>query len=106
MILMCATFTEVAMNGPALWKGIKLVVASSARRWPKDRRFDRARDKAEDFLLREDHEDDDPAPMNERVPKWMWMSGTLLTIALTCIVLGLQYNMVCPVYALPTDVPS
>lgn len=93
MILMCATFTEVAMNAPALWKGLKLVIAENAKRLPEYRRFDRAKDRADDFLLREDHEDDDPAPLYERVPKWMWASGTFITILVTCIVLGLQYNM-------------
>ncbi|KJX93603.1 hypothetical protein TI39_contig4286g00001 [Zymoseptoria brevis] len=93
MILMCATFTKLAMNAPALWKGLKLVIAENAKRLPKYRRFDWAKDRANDFLLREDHEDDDPAPLHERVPKWMWASGTFITIVVTCIVLGLQYNM-------------
>lgn len=93
MILMCATFTEVAMNAPALWKGLKLVVASSARRLPSSRRFERTKADADAYLLRKDQEDDDPAPLNERVPKWMWASGVSLTMFFTCLVLGLQYDM-------------
>ncbi|KXT13751.1 hypothetical protein AC579_10088 [Pseudocercospora musae] len=93
MILMCATFTEVAMNAPALWKGLKLVAASSARRLPNSRRFERTKADADAYLLRGDQEDDDPAPPSERVPKWMWASGVSLTMFFTCLVLGLQYDM-------------
>ncbi|KAK4609469.1 putative metal-nicotianamine transporter [Fulvia fulva] len=93
MILMCATFTEVAMNGPALYKGLKLLVADNMKRLPTSQHFARAKDRADAFLLREDHEDDDPAPQHERVPRWMWASGVTLVIVCTCLVLGLQYDM-------------
>lgn len=91
---MCATFTEVAMNGPALWKGLKLVIASNVNRLPENRHSSKIKNKAEEYLLREDGEDDDPAPQHERVPVWMWASGVTLTIFFTCLVLALQYNMV------------
>lgn len=94
MILMCATFTEVAMNAPALWKGLRLVVASYTTKLPQNKRFQRTKDKAEAYLLREDQQDDDPAPTHERVPPWMWATGSTLMIVFTCIVLGLQYHMV------------
>lgn len=93
-MLMCATFTEVAMNAPALWKGLKLVVASNMNRLPENRHSSRMKSKAEDYLLREDVVDDDPAPQHERVPVWMWASGVTLTAFFTCLVLALQYNMV------------
>ncbi|USW58464.1 Putative oligopeptide transporter, OPT superfamily [Septoria linicola] len=93
MILMCATFTEVAMNAPALYKGLKLVIAEYAERLPNTRRWAKTKDRADAFLLREDHEDDDPVPPNERVPVWMWASGTLLVVIFTCVVLALQYDM-------------
>jgi hypothetical protein len=94
MILMCATFTEVAMNAPALWKGIKLVLASNITRLPENKRSSQWKNKAEEYLLKEDSVDDDPAPLNERVPVWMWASGVTLTIFFTCLVLALQYHMV------------
>ena len=94
MILMCATFTEVAMNAPALYTGLKLVIAEyAANKLPNTKRWAQTKDKASAFLLRDDHEDDDPAPLHERVPVWMWASGTTLTVIFTCIVLSLQYNM-------------
>ncbi|KAL3426109.1 OPT oligopeptide transporter [Phlyctema vagabunda] len=93
MILMCSTFTEVAMNGPVLWKGLKLATASVVTQLPGGRRLENAKRKSEAYLLREDNEDDDPAPKSERVPVWMWSCGTALTVIATCIVLGLQYNM-------------
>lgn len=93
-MLMCATFTEVAMNAPALWRGLKLVVASNMNHLPENRHSSRLKNKAEEYLLREDSEDDDPAPQHERVPAWMWAFGVTLTMFFTCLVLALQYNMV------------
>ncbi|PIA92693.1 putative oligopeptide transporter [Cercospora beticola] len=93
MILMCATFTEVGMNSPALYKGLKLIIAEYASKLPNTQRWTATKDKASTFLLQEDHDDDDPAPPRERVPVWMWSTGTFLVIIFTCIVLGVQYDM-------------
>jgi len=34
----------------------------------------------------------DLAPPNEQVPWWMWSSGLVVAIFLTCLVLGVQYG--------------
>lgn len=93
MILMCATFTEVAMNAPALYTGLKLAVASTAKWLPDHPGFAKVKDGADSYLLREDHEDDDPCPVDQRVPRWMWASGVAVVVICTCLVLGLQYDM-------------
>jgi hypothetical protein len=34
----------------------------------------------------------DPAPPEEQVPWWMWSTGMLVSIVMTCLVLGLQFG--------------
>eukprot|EP01135_Chromosphaera_perkinsii_P009881 Nk52_evm11s1945 gene=Nk52_evmTU11s1945 len=38
-------------------------------------------------------EDEDPAPKNEQIPTWMWISGTLASTVLTLIVLDLYFDV-------------
>lgn len=94
LILIAATFTEVALNGPVMWKGLKLATASAFTKIPRHEKLKRGHEKAEDYLSREDNEDDDPCPPSERVPAWMWLSGTALTMLFTIIVLAKQYHIV------------
>jgi hypothetical protein len=39
-------------------------------------------------VINEDHAIYDPAPPHEQVPWWMWGGGLLLSIIMTCVVLG------------------
>lgn len=87
MIMLCASFAEVGCNGPILYSGMKRAVLETAEKWSKTRPF------AEKHLSSNDREIEDPSPKNELVPTWTWSGGVLASIALSMIVLALQYSV-------------
>lgn len=87
MIMLCASFTEVIMNGPILYRGMKRAFFETAQRLPQTRSF------ASKHLTSEDREIEDPSPKSEQVPTWMWTAGLLASIAVSMIVLSLQYHV-------------
>lgn len=87
MIMLCASFAEVAMNGPMLYRGMKRAFFETAEKIPKTRAF------AEKHLSAEEQESDDPSPKSEQVPTWAWSSGVLLSITFSMIVLAVQYKV-------------
>ncbi|KAH7026389.1 OPT oligopeptide transporter protein-domain-containing protein [Microdochium trichocladiopsis] len=87
MVMLCASFAEVAMNGPIMYRGMKRAFFETAERIPATRAF------AEKHLTTAEREIEDPAPKAEHVPTWLWSGGVLLSIAVSMIVLALQYNV-------------
>jgi uncharacterized oligopeptide transporter (OPT) family protein len=87
MIMLCASFAEVAMNGPILYRGLKRAIFETAEKIPKTRAF------AAKHLTSEEREIEDPSPKSEQVPTWIWSTGVLASIALSMIVLALQYQV-------------
>lgn len=88
MIMLCASFAEVAMNGPMLYRGLKTAFFETAEKFPKTRAF------AEKHMIsRREEESDDPSPKAEQVPTWAWSTGVVLSIAFSMIVLSLQYKV-------------
>lgn len=87
MVMLCASFAEVAMNGPILYRGLKRAIFETAEKIPKTRGF------AAKHLSSEEREIEDPSPKSEQVPTWCWSIGVLASIALSMIVLALQYHV-------------
>jgi uncharacterized oligopeptide transporter (OPT) family protein len=87
MVMLCSSFAEVACNGPILYRGAKRAFFEAAEKIPKTRAF------AEKHLVEDGEEIDDPSPKNEQVPTWVWVTGLLTSIAVTMIVLDLQYDV-------------
>lgn len=87
MLMLCASFAEVAMNGPVLWRGMKRAIFETAEKFPKTRSF------AAKHLTGGEREIEDPSPNSELVPTWIWSTGVLASIALSMIVLALQYQV-------------
>lgn len=81
MLMLCASFAEVFMNGGILWKGIKQasVVIYCKLRKKESPAF-------KNFI-------DDPAPPETQIPAWQWISLLVLSIIFTCLVLTLQYGI-------------
>jgi len=87
MLMLCASFAEVAMNGPILYRGLKRAFFETAEKIPATRSY------AEKHLTTAEREIEDPAPQSEQVPTWLWSGGVLLSIAVSMIVLALQYHV-------------
>ncbi|KXJ92090.1 OPT oligopeptide transporter [Microdochium bolleyi] len=87
MLMLCASFAEVGMNGPILYRGLKRAFFETAEKIPATRTF------AEKHLTNGEREIEDPSPKSEQVPTWLWSGGVLLSIAVSMIVLALQYNV-------------
>lgn len=87
MLMLCASFAEVAMNGPVLYRGMKRAFFETADKIPHTRAF------ASKHLTNEEREIEDPSPKSEQVPTWTWSGGVLISIALSMIVLALQYQV-------------
>ncbi|POS73234.1 oligopeptide transporter [Diaporthe helianthi] len=87
MVMLCASFAEVAMNGPILYRGLKRAIFETAEKIPKTRAF------AAKHLTSEEREIEDPSPKSEQVPTYIWSVGVLASIALSMIVLAIQYQV-------------
>jgi len=86
MIMLCASFSEVAMNSPMMYRGMKRAFFDTAEKFPKTRAFaEKHRGEEEESL--------DPSPKEEQVPIWAWSTGLVCAIAVSMIVLALQYNV-------------
>ncbi|CZT00208.1 related to permeases-unknown function [Rhynchosporium agropyri] len=87
MVMLCASFAEVGMNAPMMYRGMKRAFFETAEKFPKTRAF------AEKHLGEEEEESLDPSPKEEQVPVWAWSTGLVCAIAVSMIVLALQYNV-------------
>lgn len=86
MVMLCASFAEVAMNFPMMYRGMKRAFFDTAEKFPKTRAFaEKHRQGEEDSI--------DPSPKEEQVPIWAWSTGLLCAIAVSMIVLALQYSV-------------
>lgn len=82
MLLLCGSFAEILANYKTLGAYFMQAIQPLTRRIRgRDAKVD------EDDLIY------DPAPPEEQVPWWMWSGGIVLAIFLSCLVLGLQYQM-------------
>lgn len=79
MLLLCGAFSEVFANYKAIGQSFALLLS------PVISRFRRFKTEFEDIW-------NDPAPPHEQVPWWMWSGGLVVSIFLTCLVLGVQYG--------------
>ncbi|ORY82431.1 oligopeptide transporter [Protomyces lactucae-debilis] len=87
-IMLCASFAEVAMHGPVLFRGLKNAFWDSLAAVPQTRAFS---EKHTEGQIRE--VSDDPRPKSEQVPWWAWSGGVILAVVFSCIVLALQYDV-------------
>jgi len=86
MVMLCASFAEVGMNSPMMYRGMRRAFFDTAEKFPKTRAFaEKHKGEEEDSL--------DPSPKEEQVPIWAWSTGLLCAIAVSMIVLALQYNV-------------
>lgn len=89
MVMLCASFAEVAMNGPVLYRGMRRAVFEAAEKVPSAR----TRSLAARHLGAAEREIEDPSPKEEQVPAWVWSGGVLVSVAVSMIVLALQYQV-------------
>ena len=88
MVMLCASFAEVGMNGPLLYRGMKRAIFETAEKFPKTRAF------AQKHIYADDNDEfHDPSPKEEQVPTWAWSIGVFCSIAVSMIVLAIQYNV-------------
>jgi uncharacterized oligopeptide transporter (OPT) family protein len=88
MVMLCASFAEVGMNAPMLFRGLKRAFFETAEKFPQTRAF------AEKHTLADGNQEiDDPSPKSEQVPTWAWSLGLVLAISFSMIVLALQYKV-------------
>jgi len=87
MVMLCASFAEIGMNAPILYRGMRRAVLETMHQVPATRNF------ANNHLVSDGEEIEDPSPKEQLVPAWMWSSGVLLAIFFSCLVLGLQFHV-------------
>ncbi|KAF8432214.1 OPT oligopeptide transporter protein-domain-containing protein [Boletus edulis BED1] len=84
LMLLCTSFAEVGCN----WKSIYAAMRTMAL--PVTQRFKHSLDGADAPTSKE--EIVDPVPASERVPFWMWGSVLILSIIISCVVMGVQFG--------------
>ncbi|KAG1775683.1 OPT oligopeptide transporter protein-domain-containing protein [Suillus placidus] len=77
LMLLCASFTEVACNWRSLYAAMRSACGMLLQRFSKDGVVD-------DIV--------DPVPEHERVPFWAWGSVLVLSTIVTCVVMGVQFG--------------
>ncbi|KAG1732693.1 OPT oligopeptide transporter protein-domain-containing protein [Suillus paluster] len=77
LMLLCASFTEVACNWRSLYAAIRSACGMLLQRFSKDGVVD-------DIV--------DPVPEHERVPFWAWGSVLVISTIVTCVVMGVQFG--------------
>ncbi|KAG2344576.1 OPT superfamily oligopeptide transporter [Suillus weaverae] len=77
LMLLCASFTEVACNWRSLYAAMRSACGMLLQRFSKDGVVD-------DVV--------DPVPEHERVPFWAWGSVLVLSTIVTCVVMGVQFG--------------
>ena len=79
MLLLCGSFAELGANYKTLWASLVQMLA------PISKSFRKIHVDEHDLI-------EEPAPLHEQVPWWMWTGGLVISTFFTCIVLGLQYG--------------
>ncbi|CCG82772.1 Putative uncharacterized protein [Taphrina deformans PYCC 5710] len=87
MVMLCASFAEIGMNAPLLYRGMRRAVLDNLERIPATREY------ATKHISNEEQAIPDPSPRSQLVPAWMWSGGVLLSIFFSCLVLGLQFHI-------------
>lgn len=87
MVMLCASFAEIGMNAPQIYRGMKRAFLDNLGKIPA------TRDYAAKRLESTEPAFEDPSPESELVPTWTWFLGVLLAIFVTCLVLGLPYHI-------------
>jgi OPT family oligopeptide transporter len=77
LMLLCASFAEVACNWRSLYAAMRSACGMLLQRFSKD-------DVVDDVV--------DPVPEHERVPFWAWGSVLVLSTIVTCVVMGVQFG--------------
>ncbi|KAG1838579.1 OPT oligopeptide transporter protein-domain-containing protein [Suillus subalutaceus] len=77
LMLLCASFAEVACNWRSLYVAMRSACGMLLQRFSKDGVVD-------DVV--------DPVPEHERVPFWAWGSVLVLSTILTCVIMGVQFG--------------
>jgi hypothetical protein len=77
LMLLCASFAEVACNWRSLYAAMRSACGMLLQRFSKN-------DIQDDVL--------DPVPEHERVPFWAWGSLLVLSTIVTCTVMGVQFG--------------
>ncbi|KAG2151124.1 OPT oligopeptide transporter protein-domain-containing protein [Suillus bovinus] len=77
LMLLCASFAEVACNWKSLYGAMRSAFGMLLQRFSKD-------GVVEDVV--------DPVPEHERVPFWAWGSVLVLSTIVTCVVMGVQFG--------------
>ncbi|KAG1800107.1 OPT oligopeptide transporter protein-domain-containing protein [Suillus subaureus] len=77
LMLLCASFTEVACNWRSLYAAMRSACGMFLQRFSKNGVVD-------DIV--------DPVPEHERVPFWAWGSVLVLSTIVTCVIMGVQFG--------------
>ncbi|KAI9298721.1 OPT superfamily oligopeptide transporter [Neoconidiobolus thromboides FSU 785] len=85
VIMLCASFTELFMQYKSLWNGVK---GGFIQLWNLIAKV--LPIKKIDF---DGSDNKDPVSEHELIPTWMWMSGTLVSLILTILVLYFYFDM-------------
>ncbi|EGN94830.1 hypothetical protein SERLA73DRAFT_114279 [Serpula lacrymans var. lacrymans S7.3] len=84
LMLLCASFAEVACNWRSLSAAGRIAFQGLMERFHFGSRVAGGTDQKEEFF--------DPVPEHERVPFWIWGSVLVASIIVTCTVMGVQFQ--------------
>ncbi|KAI9675061.1 MAG: hypothetical protein M1817_001467 [Caeruleum heppii] len=95
LVMIVVSFTELFCQYQIMYAlGRSIVRASAAGLSAMLRAIGRASPSLERrSTMKKENFVEDPASEEDQVKWWMWLPGLILTIILTCVVLGLQYQM-------------
>jgi len=97
MIMVCVSMTEFFIQYKVIWRGLKTAWRESCKGLLE---FQQRRGKTSPFLEKHakettvDEDDvEDFALAKDQVRTWEWGLGLIVTLIITCVILGVQYDM-------------
>ncbi|KAK9719505.1 hypothetical protein K7432_004750 [Basidiobolus ranarum] len=96
VLMLVSSFTELFCNGGSIIRAMSGMFASLMNPIKRMVRCQKHDPENCTISVHADTDDDDPAPINERIPTWMWAVGLVIAVIFNCVVLGVYFNM--PVY--------
>ncbi|KAI9209500.1 OPT oligopeptide transporter protein-domain-containing protein [Polychytrium aggregatum] len=82
MIMVCASFAEMGMNGKTIYRGIKAAIVTIAARFKKA-----------DASAAAGTTSEDPVPPEEQVPTWQWIVGLTISVVMAIVFLSVFFHV-------------
>ncbi|KAG6375317.1 OPT oligopeptide transporter protein-domain-containing protein [Boletus reticuloceps] len=85
LMLLCTSFAEVGCNWKSIYAAVRTMASPVTERFYKHSLDGADAPTSKDEIV-------DPVPASERVPFWMWGSVFILSVIISCVVMGVQFG--------------